>query len=218
MIGHGTDDQLQLIWDEAKGLLRGRINESAFRFWFDRTLPLGLEDGAFVVGVPNDFAREWIDKRFAALVAEALGQVLGDTVTVRVVVDERAAALPQAPAAATPVAVVDGARPAGTPAPAPAAAATRAARPQHVAPELNPRYVFERFVEGPHNQYATAVARSVAESPATAYNPVFIYADTGLGKTHLMQAVGPRRSGATTPICRCATSRANVSRTTSSAA
>jgi chromosomal replication initiator protein len=140
------------------------------------------------VGVPNDFAREWIDKRFAALVAEALGQVLGDTVTVRVVVDERAAALPQAPAAATPAAV-DGARPAGTPAPAPAATATRASHPQHVAPELNPRYVFERFVEGPHNQYATAVARSVAESPATAYNPVFIYADTGLGKTHLMQAV-----------------------------
>jgi len=58
-----------------------------------------------------------------------------------------------------------------------------------VAGDLNPRYVFERFVTGPHNEYATAVAHSVAESPATAYNPVFMYAATGLGKTHLIQAI-----------------------------
>ena len=93
--GAPTDDQLTLIWDEAKKHLRGSLNESAFQFWFDRTLPLGLDDGAFVIGVPNDFAREWIEKRFAAQVAAALGQVLGDAVEVRVVVDERAAELPQ---------------------------------------------------------------------------------------------------------------------------
>jgi chromosomal replication initiator protein len=115
-------------------------------------------------------------------VAEALGEVLGDTVAVRVVVDERAAELSQQAAA--------------TPEPAPDSAAqvardARARRPhrQRIAPDLNPRYVFERFVTGPHNEYASAVARSVAESPAGAYNPVFIYADTGLGKTHLIQAI-----------------------------
>jgi chromosomal replication initiator protein len=137
--------------------------------------------------VPNDFAREWIEKRLAGQVAEALGEVLGDTVDVRVVVDQRAADLPQASPAAEPVI-----------APEPVESVSRPSKPRRpkgagrngrTAPDLNPRYVFDRFVTGPHNEYATAVAHSVAESPATAYNPVFMYADTGLGKTHLIQAI-----------------------------
>lgn len=145
-------------------------------------MPLDLRDGAFVIGVPNDFAREWIEKRLATGVAEALAEVLGDTVDVRVVVDERAADAAPHPVPADPPA---------TPATsaAPARRPPGATRPPRVAPDLNPRYVFDRFVTGPNNEYATAVARSVAESPATAYNPVFIYAGTGLGKTHLMQAI-----------------------------
>lgn len=177
---------MTLIWDTAKAQLRGRLNESAFRFWFDRTLPLSLDDGAFVIGVPNDFARDWIDKRFAGMVAEALGEVLGDQVEVRFVVDARVAALPTpGPAPSEPV----------SPAPDDAAheetthRRSREVRSSQASSNLNQRYVFDRFVEGPHNQYAAAVARSVAESPATAYNPVFIYADTGLGKTHLIQAI-----------------------------
>ena len=142
--------------------------------------------------MPNDFARDWIEKRLAGQVAEALGEVLGDTVDVRVVVDARAAALPQQSAAAEPAAVaVKPAEPAAaTVAARPSRAAeARASRAAKAAGDLNPRYVFERFVTGPHNEYATAVAHSVAESPATAYNPVFMYAATGLGKTHLIQAI-----------------------------
>ena len=120
------------------------------------------------------------------MVGEALSEVLGDDVDVRVVVDTRAAALPAATAS-------PGAAPGANDTPSQTAHPPRgyepAARAPQVPGELNPRYVFERFVEGPHNQYAAAVARSVAESPATAYNPVFIYADTGLGKTHLIQAI-----------------------------
>jgi chromosomal replication initiator protein len=187
--GARTDDQLTLIWDEAKKHLRGRLNESAFQFWFDRTLPLGLDDGAFVIGVPNDFAREWIEKRLAVQVAEALGEVLGAPIDVRVVVDARAADLPQQSSAAEPPAgAIETAAPAGTPS-RPRRTGARAARAAKAVGDLNPRYVFERFVTGPHNEYAAAVARSVAESPATAYNPVFMYADTGLGKTHLIQAI-----------------------------
>ncbi len=147
-------------------------------------MPLGLDDGAFVIGVPNDFAREWIEKRLAGQVAEALEEVLGDVVAVKVVVDERAAALPEEPA--EPEAVATAPEPPAKP------KSVRVRRPddkRRNPGDLNPRYIFDRFVTGPNNEYATAVARSVAESPAAAYNPVFIYADTGLGKTHLTQAI-----------------------------
>ena len=148
-------------------------------------MPLGLDDGAFVIGVPNDFAREWIEKRLAGQVAEALEEVLGDAVEVKVVVDERAAALPEKPA--EPEAVAPAPEPPAKPK-TPRASGGRTDKRRN-AGDLNPRYIFDRFVTGPNNEYATAVARSVAESPAAAYNPVFIYADTGLGKTHLTQAI-----------------------------
>jgi chromosomal replication initiator protein len=133
-----------------------------------------------VLGVPNDFARDWIERRFAGVVHDALGEVLGGAIELRVVVDARAA---DAGAAAEPeeISPAAGAAAGGPPPAGPAVAANHA--------HLNPRYVFDRFVVGPHNEYATAVARSVAEAPAVAYNPVFIYADTGLGKTHLIQAI-----------------------------
>ncbi len=183
--GAPTDDELTRIWEEAKKHLRKRINDAAFQFWFDRTMPLGLEDGAFIIGVPNDFAREWIERRLAQQVAEALEEVLGGSVEVRVVVDARAAEVQGTPA---PVADAGG-EPATKAPPSPKRRRGSSARTRRAVGDLNPRYVFDRFVTGPNNQYATAVAHSVAESPATAYNPVFVYADTGLGKTHLTQAI-----------------------------
>ena len=142
------------------------------------------------MAVPNDFAKDWIEKRFADKVNEALLQVLGDAVVLSLVVDERAGAAGGDWGGEEPAAVPAGEAPAArngeraAQRPAPARADNARSRG-----ELNPRYVFDRFVVGPHNEYATAVASSVAENPATAYNPVFIYADTGLGKTHLVQAI-----------------------------
>jgi len=155
-------------------------------------VPVALDDTTFVLGVANDFAREWVEKRFAEKVGDALAAVLGSKVGVRVVVDERAAALPVAAAGGAADGGAGGEADTAATAATPDAGAPRRerrAKPRPRHPELNPRYVFERFVVGPHNEYATAVARSVAEAPATAYNPVFIYADTGLGKTHLIQAI-----------------------------
>ena len=183
------DEQLTLIWDEAKAHLRGAVNDATFRLWFERTVPVGLTDSCFTRGVPSDFAREWVEKRFVGKVSEALEAVLAAKVDIRVVVDPRAAEMSAAAREGT-FGLSGGAESVATAA-APLSAYADDDLPPiaRAASDLNPRYIFDRFVVGPHNEYATAVARSVAEAPATAYNPVFIYADTGLGKTHLIQAI-----------------------------
>jgi chromosomal replication initiator protein len=199
------DDQLTLVWEEAKAHLRGQVNDVTFRLWFERTVPVSMDEGTFVVGAANDFAREWLESHFGDKLRRALTEVLSTEVDIRVVVDERAAAI-GAPRTSDAAAVPDAAggdgfaagqhepsRPtsAGTrssPAAGDGGGAGPAARQTDV-PGLNSRYIFDRFVVGPQNEYATAVAHSVAESPAAAYNPVFIYAGTGLGKTHLIQAI-----------------------------
>jgi chromosomal replication initiator protein len=200
------DDQLTLVWEEAKAHLRGEVNDATFRLWFERTVPVSMSEGTFVIGAANDFSREWLETHFGERVHHALVEVLSADVEVRVVVDPRAAAIdPHRPgeepasreaslAPAEPgdgdmgdAAVGDGDR---TDRPSGGAADGTSSNPRQTdALGLNPRYIFDRFVVGSHNEYASAVARSVAESPAAAYNPVFIYADTGLGKTHLIQAI-----------------------------
>jgi chromosomal replication initiator protein len=194
------DDQLTLVWEEAKAHLRSEVNDATFRLWFERTIPVSMADGTFVIGAANEFAREWLESRFGDKVRHALVDVLAAEVDVRVVVDARAAAIdPHRPtdgalavAAAAQADADRGGAELGRAALAPessGASLTPAGPRQTDALGLNPRYIFDRFVVGSHNEYASAVARSVAESPAVAYNPVFIYADTGLGKTHLIQAI-----------------------------
>lgn len=177
------DQQLTPIWDEAKAYLRDHVNEPTFRVFFSRSVPVSLTDDRFTLGVASEFVKDWSEKRFTALVADALASVLTTPVTVSFVVDSRAEAPP-----ATEAETQQSAPPAQV-SPARDAQADLSQGPARRRSELNPRYTFDRFVIGPNNEYAAAVARSVADSPATAYNPVFIYADTGLGKTHLIQAI-----------------------------
>jgi chromosomal replication initiator protein len=180
------DEQLTLIWNEAREQIRGRVNDATFRLWFERTVPVGLDEGTFVVGLPNEFARDWVESRFGDTLREAIGAVMAADVDVRLVVDERAAELD---VGGGETVVGGGER---SPAPAPVSGdgvLSVAEGAQADSGGLNSRYIFDRWVVGPHNEYATAVARSVAEAPGSAYNPVFVYADTGLGKTHLIQAI-----------------------------
>jgi chromosomal replication initiator protein len=174
------DEQLTLIWNEAREQIRGRVNDATFRLWFERTVPVGLDEGTFVVGLPNEFARDWVESRFGDTLREAIGAVMAADVDVRLVVDQRAAEMA---VGAAETAVGGGERP-----PVPPTVGEDVV-PGVADGALNPRYIFDRWVVGPHNEYATAVARSVAEAPGSAYNPVFVYADTGLGKTHLIQAI-----------------------------
>jgi len=155
------------IWQEALDYIRERVSAVEFHTWFERMRPLGVREGVLELGVPTSFAREWVQKHYADLIKEALVRL--------------GAAAPRFALRVVPGQAVQGEI--FPPEPEPAA-------PPPERPQLNPKYTFENFVVGPNNQMAHAAALAVAESPGKAYNPLFVYGGVGLGKTHLMQAVG----------------------------
>jgi chromosomal replication initiator protein len=168
----GVDRPIELtaetLWNEVAGRLKGALNETTYRTWFAEAEGSELSDDAFVLGVPNDFTREWIEGHFLGLIGAAVRDVTGQERRIALSVSER---IP-----------ID--------APIPAAESL----PRHVGSGavdsgMNPKYTFDLFVIGSSNRFAHAAALAVAEAPAQAYNPLFIYGGTGLGKTHLMQAI-----------------------------
>jgi len=154
------------LWDDVSRRLRDTLNETTFETWFSDAAGRTLDDGAFVVVVPNDFTREWIENHFLGLLRAATKDALGREVRVALTVAE---------VPAEPVEQV---------------AAAAAGEARETQPGANPKYTFENFVMGSSNRFAHAAALAVAEAPAQAYNPLFIYGGTGLGKTHLLQAIG----------------------------
>jgi chromosomal replication initiator protein len=150
------------LWSEVSARLRDALNDSTYTTWFSQATAGDLGDEGFVLAVPNDFTRNWIEAHFRGLLEAMVRDSLGAERPVRVVVREL-----------QPVQELRG------PPPAPR------------SPEgLNPKYTFDSFVIGSSNRFAHAAALAVAEAPAQAYNPLFIYGGTGLGKTHLLQAIG----------------------------
>ncbi|MFL5951865.1 MAG: chromosomal replication initiator protein DnaA [Gaiellaceae bacterium] len=156
------------LWNEVAGRLKGALNETTYRTWFAEAEGSELSDDAFVLGVPNDFTREWIEGHFLGLIGAAVRDVTGQERRVALSVTERV--------------LVDTPSPAAETQPRPAVATGSDAG-------MNPKYTFDLFVIGSSNRFAHAAALAVAEAPAQAYNPLFIYGGTGLGKTHLMQAI-----------------------------
>jgi chromosomal replication initiator protein len=156
----------ETLWNEVAGRLKGALNETTYRTWFAEAEGEDLSDDTFVLGVPNDFTREWIEGHFLGLIGAAVRDVTGQERRVGLTVSERIP--PEVPALQE---------------------APR--RPSIVGADtgMNPKYTFDLFVIGSSNRFAHAAALAVAEAPAQAYNPLFIYGGTGLGKTHLMQAI-----------------------------
>jgi chromosomal replication initiator protein len=155
----------ETLWNEVAGRLKGALNETTYRTWFAEAEGHDLSDDAFVLGVPNDFTREWIEGHFLGLIGAAVRDVTGQERHVGLTVSERA------------------------PLEAPALREPPRRPPASGDGGMNPKYTFDLFVIGSSNRFAHAAALAVAEAPAQAYNPLFIYGGTGLGKTHLMQAI-----------------------------
>jgi chromosomal replication initiator protein len=178
-----VEQQIELtaasLWNDVSARLREALNDTTFQTWFGEVSGADLQGDTFAVIVPNNFTREWIEGHFLDLIRAAVRDSGGDSLRVRLQVSERPP--PVAPPAATPA--IDPAVPPGV-----------RALPIEVVPRanglgINPKYTFDSFVIGSSNRFAHAAALAVAEAPAQAYNPLFIYGHTGLGKTHLLHAV-----------------------------
>src|SRR5258705_9532139 len=160
------------IWDQILARVETKVNRHSFSTWFKPTAFVADGGRSITVRVPNTLFKDWLTKHYSVVLAEALAEVRR-TETSLVFVAEPGAALPPPEEPVVSVqpadeAATDGMTPAG----------------------LNPRYTFDTFIVGPSNQFAHAACRAVAEAPSRSYNPLFIYGGVGLGKTHLMHAVG----------------------------
>lgn len=170
-------------WNATLGQLELLVTRANYDTWLRDTVGLRHEDGAFVIGAHTDFATEWLTTRLRPLIARTLARVLGHPIEVLFEVvrphsDDTPVLLPDAPEAAT----------AGAAKPS-AAAAAAVASAAVVPPALNPALTFDSFVVGEENRLAFEASRSVPANPGIA-NPLVIFGSSGLGKTHLLQAIG----------------------------
>jgi chromosomal replication initiator protein len=179
---HFAPEAADDLWQAVSRLLRAQLGDATYRTWLAGVQALDLHNGVLRLSVPHQVARQRIETAYASAIGDAIRQVTDTPIDVEFLVetvpresiDETVASVPavlEAPAAKVALPAED----------REAAAAGRT---------LNPHYTFEEFVIGASNRFAHAAAMSVAEKPAAAYNPLFIYGDSGLGKTHLLHAVG----------------------------
>ncbi len=160
---------LEEIWKNSLSKIEEKVGNSAAELWFRPISLLQLKDQQATIDLPNRFFRDWIEDNYPDLISESIGGILGLPVTVSYRTEEKA----------DPVAKKMDMK--------------LESRRQRLASRgiyLNPKYTFESFVVGPSNQFAQAAARSVSEAIGKTYNPLFIYGGVGLGKTHLISAVG----------------------------
>ncbi|MDQ2648390.1 MAG: chromosomal replication initiator protein DnaA [Actinomycetota bacterium] len=164
------------MWEECSGLLRAQVSEPVWLTSFESARAVGFDGSRLSIAVPSFLAKERIEGRYLALVRDALTEIGAGQVklVLEVAPTERESDWTVAP-----------------PRPGPSADTSVAGATSGTSThDINPRYTFDTFVIGPSNRFAHAAALAVAETPAKKYNPLFIYGDAGLGKTHLLQAIG----------------------------
>ena len=200
--------EAQQLWNDCSDSLRSQVSEATWRAWFSAIRPVAVANGTLVLAVPSGVVRDRLEGRFHGLVHDALLDSSGKEVQFRfdVQIDD------PLPEEFVPnrddrrqgdyETSVLNAFPRND---KPAMGRLRESQGSDDVP-LNPKYTFETFVTGPSNRFAHAAALSVAEAPARSYNPLFVYGAAGLGKTHLLQAVG-NYVRENFPACVFATSR-----------
>ncbi|MEE9225228.1 MAG: chromosomal replication initiator protein DnaA [Bacteroidota bacterium] len=190
-----NENQVKQVWSRCLAIIKDNINQQTFKTWFESTVPLKLEDNKLTIRVPSQFFYEWLEEHYYSLINRTLAEVIGENARLvySVLVEDgpdeltrHAITIPSAKQVLGPPPTYhkDSLPPATSP--TPAALAGRA-----TGSFLNARYTFENFIKGDSNQLARAAAVAVANNPGgTSFNPLVIYGGVGLGKTHLIQAIG----------------------------
>lgn len=188
------------VWEQVLALTEKEIIKPIFDTWIRATIPLSLSETTLEIGTPSQFIKDWIETRYSTTIQNTVQQVLKRPVQVKFINlnldSERTASEETAATAGEPVVIVKENEP--PPAEAALISPTVADGRKTVnatedpLSSLNPKYTFETFVIGNSNRFAHAASLAVAEVPAKVYNPFFIYGGVGLGKTHLMHAIGHR--------------------------
>ena len=165
-----------VLWESTAARLKAALPAGAWQAWFSSAYCVSHTDDELCLAVPNSLAKERLDQRYRALLEDTLVELAGRPVTCRII-------------------VANSPDPVELSSPSPASDPPSPRRPETAertesGPHLNPRYNFDAFVTGSSNRFAAAAALTVAEMPAQAYNPLFIYGAAGLGKTHLLHAIG----------------------------
>ena len=178
-------------WEAVLGDLQLRVTRPSYETWLRGTVALAHEDGEFVVGTPNAFVAEMLEQRMYSLISQALERVVDGGAEVRFQVMSQdqgpGRATPADPGASANTGNTDGRQ--GEPTSARGDPASNHQYP-HRGITMNSRYTFETFIVGKSNELAHAAAQAVSEKPGLTYNPLFIYSGVGLGKTHLLHAIG----------------------------
>ena len=164
---------LDTVWQEALLYIQGKVPKQVYDTWFIPVRLDRIENSTAHIGVPNKFFGEWLDTHYGSLLVEAMATARGGGLMAVAFTVRQKGASPQG----EPQAVMNGPR-----------GATQSKPRRGI--QLNPKYTFKNFVVGAGNQFAHAACMAVAEQPGHTYNPLFIYGGVGLGKTHLLNAIG----------------------------
>jgi len=162
------------LWDDILARIEAKVNRHSFYTWFRPTTFVAEDRRSVTVRVPNMLFKDWLTKHYSSVITEATTELRRPNLVINFVADTQDTAS-SIPLGAAEVATIDGGPPPPT---------------QPGSAGLNPRYTFDTFIVGSSNQFAHAACGAVAEAPSRSYNPLFIYGGVGLGKTHLMHAVG----------------------------